>query len=138
MKQRLYLFVGFPGSGKTHVSKWIAEASGAIHLWADRERTELFGAPTHSAEESDKLYTYLNQKTDDLLARGKSVIFDTNFNFKADRDYLRRIAYKYNAETLIIWLTTPTALAKERATHDEHRRRNGYHELMSAADFDRL
>jgi hypothetical protein len=39
---------------------------------------------------------------------------------------------------LIIWLTTSKELARERATHDDHRQKNGYHEIMSLEDFERL
>jgi predicted kinase len=135
---RLYLFVGYPGAGKTTVSKIIEEHSEAEHIWTYHERTHMFGRPTHSPKESSELYSYLNNKTDELLQHGKSVIFDTNFNFKSDRDYLREIAKKHNAEMLIIWLTTSKELARERATHDDHRQKNGYHEIMSLEDFERL
>jgi predicted kinase len=107
-------------------------------LWADHERSALFGKSTHSPDESAKLYEYLNAKTGRLLSEGKSVIFDTNFNFRSDREYLRNIAINNHAEMLIIWITTAKDLARERATHDDHRQKNGYHEIMSLKDFERL
>jgi predicted kinase len=137
-KPRLYLFVGYPGAGKTTVSKLIEKFTGATHLWADHERSHMFSHPTHSASESAELYEYLNSRTADLLNNGKSVIFDTNFNFKSDRDYLRDIAEKNGADMLIFWLTTPKDLARKRATHDDHRQKNGYHEVMKLEDFERL
>jgi predicted kinase len=138
IKPRLYLFVGYPGAGKTTVSKHIETLTGAYHIWADHERSNMFKKPTHSPLESTQLYKYLNLKTEGLLAEGKSVIFDTNFNFKADRDYLRDIASMHDAEMLIIWITTPKDLSRQRATHDDHRQKNGYHEVMSLEDFERL
>lgn len=136
-KQRLYLFVGYPGAGKTTVAKLIAERTGAVHLWADHERHRIFTKPTHSKAESDKLYAHLNRLTDQLLSEGKSVIFDTNFNFRKDRDLLRSIAAKHDAETVLIWMQTPQELAKARAVHDANLR-NGYEASMSGSHFDKI
>lgn len=135
---RLYLFVGVPGAGKTTVANVIHKTTGAVHLWADRERQAMFDDVTHSKTESEELYTRLNGRTAALLAEGKSVIFDTNFNYRKDRDYLREIAKKHQAETIIIWMKTPLDVARERALHDDHRTQNGYENTMSPAEFDRL
>ena len=135
---RLYLFVGAPGAGKTTVAKLIHEATGAVHLWADHERQGMFDSVTHSKEESDLLYEHLNQRTEQLLAAGTSVIFDTNFNYHKDREYVRELAARHDAKTIIIWMQTPVALARERALHSDHRDRNKYEATMEAAEFDRL
>ncbi len=116
-KPVLYLMVGYPGAGKTTVSKIIHELTGATHLWADHERRTRYDHPTHSHQENIELYEDLNAVTEDLLATGKSVIFDTNFNFYKDRQKLREIAAKHGAQTKLIWVRTPKDLARQRATH---------------------
>jgi predicted kinase len=136
-KPRLYLFVGAPGAGKTTLSKAIAEKSGAKHLWADAERRRLFKTPTHSEAESNQLYEQLNNAAEYLLAQGKSVIFDTNFNFHADRQKLRDIADSQKAETIVIWMTTPKEVAKKRAVCPPDAR-NGYIEGMTEEQFDAI
>lgn len=133
-KQRLYIFVGYPGAGKTTIAKIIAKDTGAVHLWADQERLKIFGHPTHSEAESTQLYAELNTRTDELLAQGKSVIFDTNFNHVHDRQLLRDIAAKYGAETVLIWVKTPFEVAKQRAVHDSNLR-NGYMAIMTEEHF---
>lgn len=133
----LYLLVGYPGSGKTTTSKFIHELTGAVHIWADRERRQMFGEPTHSPEESRALYDHLNIMTDQLLGQGKSVIFDTNFNFYKDRQHLRDIAAKHHAKTVVVWITTPKETAKQRAVH-ERTLRNFYEYILPEADFERL
>lgn len=134
---RLYLFVGYPGAGKTTVSQALAAQTGAVHLWADKERRNMFGTPTHSQEESKRLYTHLNDVADRLLAEGKSVIFDTNFNFYRDREHLRQIAAKHGADTAVVWITTPKEVAKQRAVHDRVLR-NAYEYVLPEQEFERM
>jgi predicted kinase len=134
----LYLFIGYPGAGKTTAAKLIEEHTGAVHIWTDQERQKRFGKATHSAAESEQLYKDLNDHTDHLLASGCSVIFDTNFNFRKDRAYLRSIADKYGANLVTIWLSTDLATAMKRAIHDDHRHRNGYHQVMSESTFNNI
>ena len=137
MKPKLYLLIGYPGAGKTTVSKLIAKTTGAVHLWADRERQAMFGQPTHSQQESMQLYDTLNEHAEKLLAAGQSVVFDTNFNFYADRQKLREIAEQQGAETVVVWITLPVEAAKSRAVHTTDSR-NGYQVSMSEAQFDTI
>jgi predicted kinase len=133
----LYLFIGAPGAGKTTTAKIIAEATSAQHLWADAERHKLFPDPTHSLDESTRLYEELNARAEQLLASGKSVVFDTNFNFYADRQKLAEIARRHNAETLVIWMNTPLDVARQRSV-GTHETRNGYTLRMTDAQFDAI
>ncbi len=112
---KLYLFVGYPGAGKTAVSKIIQQLTGAEHLWADHVRSEMFGTPDHTAGESHQLYERLNQRAAELLKAGNNVIYDTNFNFRSDREALRQVAAIYNATTVLVWVTTPLEVACHRA-----------------------
>lgn len=134
----LYLLVGFPGSGKTTTSKIIQKLTGAEHLWADHERKKMFVHPTHDHAENIKLYNHLNRVTDQLLGQGKSVIFDTNFNFYKDRERLRAIAAKHGAHTLVVWVVAPKDVARERATKDAHKQHTRVLGDMSVEHFERI
>ncbi len=136
-KPKLYLLIGYPGAGKTTVSKIIAETTGAVHIWADVERQKMFGRPTHSQQESIELYDKLNEQAEQLLAAGKSVVFDTNFNFYADRQKLRDIANRHGAETIVAWIELPAETAKARAVNTPDSR-NGYQISMSETQFDAI
>ncbi|MDB5169403.1 MAG: kinase [Candidatus Saccharibacteria bacterium] len=138
MVPTLYLFVGYPGAGKTTIAQIIAEATGGVHLWADQERHRRFPNPTHSLDESDQLYAELNDEAQALLEAGQTVIFDTNFNFRGDRDKLRAIAEEAGAETCLLWIATPEEIAKERATNDQAAPRNGYSSPMSPTQFSNI
>jgi predicted kinase len=137
-KSVLYLMLGFPGAGKTTTSKIIAESTGAVHIWADHERQKMFDNPTHQHAENLKLYAHLNDKTDQLLAEGKSIIFDTNFNFYKDREHLRRIAASHQTKVVVVWLTTSQDIAERRAVHDSLGNDTRVWGNMSHADFLRI
>jgi predicted kinase len=135
-KPKLYLFIGYPGSGKTTVAQLVEKATSAVHLWADQERHNLFGKPSHSASESTQLYDELNARTDKLLAEGYSVLFDTNFNYYSDREKLRSIAKNRGATPVLIWVNTSRKLSRDRAIGTAAPVRNGYPMHMSPQAFD--
>jgi predicted kinase len=136
-KPTLYIFIGYPGAGKTTAAQVIAEATGAVHLWADDERHKLFPNPTHSQQESHELYRRLNKKAEELLNSGQSVLYDTNFNFKADRQLMHDMAERHGAQTLILWLDTAVQVARDRAV-GEHTLRNNYTNTMSNEQFETI
>jgi predicted kinase len=133
----LYLLIGYPGAGKTTVARIIHEKTGAVHLWSDLERHKLFAQATHSEAESIELYDELNRRTEALLKDGRSVVFDTNFNFREDRHKLQEIADRHGADTVIIWVSVPESVARHRAV-DRGLKRNGYHTPLTDAEFTRF
>lgn len=134
----LYLMVGYPGAGKTTAASLIATATGAIHLWADRERRLRHGTPTYSHKENVELYKELNEVAAKLLDKGKSVVYDTNFNFYKDREKLRAIADEAGAETKLIWVTTGKELSKDRATANAHKQETRILGNMPEDQFERM
>ncbi|MDB5181447.1 MAG: uncharacterized protein JWP13_210 [Candidatus Saccharibacteria bacterium] len=134
----LYLMVGYPGSGKTTTSRIIRDLTGAQHIWADHVRKAMFGTPTHSHEESRQLYDRLNKEADQLIAEGKSVVYDTNFNFYKDRQLMRDMAQRYDAEVKLVWVQTPKEVAFERASIDTHKQATRVLGDMPKEEFDRM
>lgn len=134
-KPVLYLMVGYPGAGKTSVANIIADSTGAVHIWADKERHDLFGA-VYNREQSEELYEHLNERTNQLLRAGQDVIFDTNFNYYKDREHLRQIAENADAIPVLIWLKTPLEVAYRRAIAEPDGKR--LFVTMSHDDFERV
>ncbi|GAC1391778.1 MAG: hypothetical protein NVSMB46_05500 [Candidatus Saccharimonadales bacterium] len=130
--------LGFPGSGKTTTAQVVSSLTGAIHIWADKERQHMFTRPTHSHSENMELYEALNNQVEELLKEGKSVIFDTNFNFYEDRQKLREIANTYDVHTVILWVQTAKSLAHVRATTDAHLQSTRVLGNMGDVDFERI
>lgn len=132
--------LGYPGAGKTTTSKAIEELTGAVHLWADHIRREMFGHPNpdYSADENAKVYHHLNELAAQLLREGKSVIYDTNFNYYDDRQKMRQIAQAANARTVLVWVQTDRSLAKMRATQNAHLQSHRVIGNMPEATFERM
>ncbi len=130
--------VGYPGSGKTTASKLIHEQTGAVHVWADHERKERLVNPTYSHQENLMLYSELNDTVDKLLDEGKSVIFDTNFNFYKDRLKLRRIAARHGAQTVVVWVVAPKEIARRRAVDESHGKETRILGNMPLEHFERI
>lgn len=134
-KPTLYIFVGYPGAGKTTIARIVAEATQGKHIWTDKERVEMFG-PSYDAAQSDELYDVLNRQAEDYLREGYDVIFDTNFNYQSDRERMRRIAEAAGADMKLIWLVTPENVAYRRAIVDSGGHRSYID--MTKDDFDRI
>jgi len=117
-EQTLYLMLGYPGAGKTTAAREIANLSGAEHIWADHERRQRFIKPTYTHQENLELYDRLNQKVEEFLAKGRSVVYDTNFNFFSDREKLTKLGARFSAKTIVVWVITDKPTAQKRAVHD--------------------
>lgn len=138
--------LGYPGAGKTTTAKAIHENTGAVHLWADLVRRDMFRTPTYSHTENIQLYEHLNNLVSKYLSAGEDVIFDTSFNFYKDRERLRTIAKEHDAEAFVVWVTTNKGIARKRATnlvgsHDENSKHNHHTRVladMPVEDFERM
>lgn len=116
----LFLMLGYPGAGKTTAAEHIARLTGAVLLTSDKIRLELFPKPTFSAEEHAKLYAAIDQRTEQLLKGGSSVIYDANLNRYEHRKEKYNICSRTGAKPILVWRQTPRSIAKIRAT-DESR-----------------
>lgn len=130
--------MGYPGSGKTTVSRVIHELTGAVHLCADLIRRErLDHDPTYSEDESQELYNHLNEVASELLGTGESVIYDTGFNLYKDRQLMEELARHKGAAYQLIWVQAPEDLAHTRATQDAEQQQR-VQGNMTNTDFERL
>jgi predicted kinase len=133
----LYIFVGYPGAGKTTAAQILEQITGAEHVWVDRERQRLYGK-VYVPENSQELYAGLNAHAAHLLGQGKSVIYDTNFSFYKDRTIMRELADEYGAKLVLIWLCTPKDVAAQRIADEHANTPTRKYVNMTTEDFERV
>lgn len=133
MMQNHYVFtmLGYLGSGKSYVSKWLTPHVGAVYLRVDELRLAMFGS------DRPELYTPENKALVNnasryvmvqILRSGKvSIVLDANHNARALRRDIVAEALKYGAIPVVVWVRTPLAMAKERT---EVRKVTEGHELF--------
>lgn len=116
-KPVLILLYGFPGVGKTHFSRQLAEDLQSAHVHADRIRHELFEQPRYDREENSIVTQLMEYMTEEFLAAGLNVIYDTNAARFGQRRALRDMARKHGAESIIVWfqMDPDSAYARTRA-----------------------
>ncbi len=109
--------IGCPGSGKSYLSALLAADLRAAHLRSDDFRFWLFEEPTFSSEEHAAVFGLMDNIAEKLLSTGVSVVYDANFNFKRHRDAARRLAERYGAQFVLLYVDTPLEVAIERAAN---------------------
>jgi predicted kinase len=114
----LYLMLGYPGAGKTTAAEVIAAQTGAVHLASDKIRLEMFPDPQFTEEEHRQLYQAIDNRTEELLKEGKSVIYDANLNRYIHRKEKYDICAQTGAKPVLVWIRTAEPIAKQRATED--------------------
>jgi predicted kinase len=84
----LYLMCGLPGAGKTTVAKRLAKQVGAVRLCPDEWMTAL-GVDLFDEQTRDRLEILFWRHAQDLLRLGQSVILESGFWLRSDRDEKR-------------------------------------------------
>ena len=122
---------GLSGSGKTAVSRSLAEAGGAVRARSDVERKRLFGlAPSarsgsapnaglYAPEAGRRTYERLAGLAVAVLDAGCSAIIDGAFLERGQRDLLRAVAARCGVPFVILDVQAPEALMRERIRRRE-------------------
>lgn len=119
LSARLVLICGLPGSGKTTLSKQLATEMSAIRLcpddWLRSLQVDLF-----DERQRDLLELQLWQHTQDLLIHGVSVILESGFWTRAERDEKRSWtrAHDIAVELHYLDVSIDTLLERVQSRHD--------------------
>ncbi len=125
-KPLLVLTMGVSGSGKTTVSREIAQRTGCVLVRSDVERKRLAGLPAlrrSSIESKSSLYTEeMNRKTTQRLldiatlciTEGIAVIVDATLLKGATRKLFMELSSKHNTPCLILHYQAPLELLMAR------------------------
>ena len=112
----LFIMLGFLGSGKSYVSRWLAPKVNGIHIRVDDLRLEMFG------EDRPGLYTpenkaLVNNAIDYMVKQAVSavtVVLDGNHISAEYRKKLADLAKAQGARPVIVHIQTPLETAKQR------------------------
>lgn len=119
MKHRyLFTMLGFLGSGKSYVSRWLSPHMQAVYLRIDELRLVMFGA------DRPELYTPQNKALVNnasrfaliqILKSGQAnVVHDANHNSRQLRREIAQDAAACDATTIVVWVRTPLDVSKTR------------------------
>src|SRR5712692_1364493 len=113
----LYILCGLPFTGKTTLARAFERQLGIALVELD-DINRVRGVGLHgeaiSPEEWDGTYAEAYRQLDTFLAAGQSVLFDAASFTKAQRDFLRTLAGKRWASSLVIYLDVSEAEARQR------------------------
>jgi predicted kinase len=110
----LVIVIGLPGSGKSYFCRRLASRHPIARLESDALRKALFGQPTHSPEESHRLFAAFHYVLDRLLGAGISSLLDATNLREVHRRQLYDIADRHGAKLVLVSLRAPAAVVSER------------------------
>lgn len=132
-KPFLLMVYGYPGSGKTYFSRQFCENVQAANMQSDRIRNELFEHPRFDKQENEVVTQIMDYMTEEFLAAGLSVVYDTNAMRASQRLALREMARKFRAQPFLIWFQLDQETAFNRNVKRDRRRADDKY----AANWDR-
>lgn len=117
----LVVVSGLPGSGKSYFCRRLASRHPIARMESDALRKALFGQPTHSPEESRRLFAACHYVLDRLLGAGISALLDATNLREVHRRQLYAIADRHGAKLVLVSLRAPAAVVEERLAARAHR-----------------
>lgn len=135
----LFLFYGFPGSGKTHFARQFCNEIRAAHIHDDRIRGELFEAPRYDKKENNIVSHLTQYMAEEFLSSEVSVALDIDASRARDRHFLRDLARRNKAQVVLIWFQMDADSAFARiAKRDRRRSDDKFSPVVSRGDFDTM
>lgn len=105
---------GLPGTGKSFFSRKLAERLPFIILESDDVRKKLFPHPTYSPAESNRVFRTIDQRLEELLLQGASVIHDATNLKEKHRQSISKIAKSRGAKLISVLVEAPEELILKR------------------------
>lgn len=104
MKNKIYVLVGLPASGK---STWASRQADCKIVSSDAIREELYGDESIQ-KEPFKVFNLMNKRTKNLLAEGYNVVYDaTNLSIKKRKHLINNELSGFDIEKVAVVFATP-------------------------------
>lgn len=110
----LVVVSGLPGTGKSYFCRCLSERLAAVILESDALRRTLFPQPSHSQQESARLFKAIRQLAERLLRQGRCIILDATNLSERYREYLYSIAGRLEVKLVLVSVRAPSPLVRER------------------------
>jgi len=110
----LIVLSGLPGTGKSYLSRRLAERMPLLVLESDALRKKLFPSPEYSIEESSRLFQTIHLLIKRLLQKGISIILDATNLSETYRERLYQIGEEQRAKLVMVWVKAPESVVYER------------------------
>lgn len=108
------LVSGLPGTGKSFISRRLAEKLPATVIESDAMRKILFPKPNYSSGESTHLFSTVHMLLGSLISKGISVILDATNLSEHSREYLYNIGEQQGAKLIVVQVEAPNDVVKKR------------------------
>ena len=127
------LMSGLPGTGKSHLSRWLGALSLAIVVGSDHVRKSMYASPAYTPDENEVTHRVCRMVMRDLLGQGCSVIYDATNLVQAHRRMVYRLADEVGARLLVVRTVASEDVVRRRLDQGKVRRDAGD---LSDADWD--
>ena len=110
----LIVVSGLPGTGKSFFSRSLARQFPLVILETDILRQRLVARPTHSTEESQRLFAVVHLVIERLLRGGVPVLLDATNLVERHREILYHLAEQTGARLILVQPRAPREVAMQR------------------------
>lgn len=110
----IVLMFGLPGTGKTFISKKLAEETGAVHVNTDLIREKLGFTGHYDEKTKQQVYNELIKHVRLELKNGSDVIVDGTFHLENRRKHLMKIAQELGNEIHFIEMKAKEETVEKR------------------------
>ena len=105
---------GLPGTGKSYFCNKLAERLSFVILESDALRKALFPSPSHSSQESSRLFQTCHLLIEKLLKKGVSLILDATNLSERFRKRLYNIADRLDVKLILVRIEAPLQVVHQR------------------------
>jgi predicted kinase len=110
----LIIISGLPGTGKSYLSKRLAERVQFLVLESDALRKTLFSQPSYTSRENARLFEVIHLLLRELLSKGISVILDATNLSEQLCEQLYSIADRLDARLILVRVEAPPEVVYQR------------------------
>lgn len=132
------MLMGFPGVGKTHCARLLAERIGAANVATDALRRRLFIAPSYADDENRAVFGIAEALVDELLAESHVVILDATNLVARYRAPMESVAARRGVTPLHVLVVADDMDARARLAERAVARAEGDHSDADVGVYERM